>query len=72
VRAELDFQIRRTEDPESIKARIAEASKYVPLNQLCLSPQCGFASTKEGNLLTEEQQWKKVHHVATIAQDVSK
>ena len=60
------------EDPDQIKARIAEATKYVPLDQLCLSPQCGFASTEEGNLLTEEQQWQKVRHVVTIAQDVWK
>ncbi|CAM3169739.1 5-methyltetrahydropteroyltriglutamate--homocysteine S-methyltransferase [Filibacter tadaridae] len=58
------------ENPEKVKARIAEAAKYVPLNQLCLSPQCGFASTEEGNLLTEEQQWEKVRHVVAIAQDV--
>lgn len=58
------------EDPEQIKARIAEAAAYVPVDQLCLSPQCGFASTEEGNLLTEEQQWEKVRHVVTIAHDV--
>lgn len=60
------------EDKEQIKARIEEASKYVPLEQLCLSPQCGFASTEEGNKLTEEQQWDKVRHVLDIAQDVWK
>ncbi|MEK5068363.1 5-methyltetrahydropteroyltriglutamate--homocysteine S-methyltransferase [Sporosarcina sp. FSL K6-1508] len=58
------------EDPEKVKARIAEAAKYVPLKQLCLSPQCGFASTEEGNLLTEEQQWEKVRHTVDTAQDV--
>ncbi|HWO95944.1 MAG TPA: 5-methyltetrahydropteroyltriglutamate--homocysteine S-methyltransferase [Bacillus sp. (in: firmicutes)] len=60
------------ESPENIKARIEEASQYVSLEQLCLSPQCGFASTEEGNLLTEEQQWEKVRHVIAIAQDVWK
>lgn len=60
------------EDPEQIKARIAEAAEYVPLEQLCLSPQCGFASTEEGNLLTEEQQWEKIRHVISIAEDVWK
>lgn len=60
------------EAPEQVKARIAEATKYVPLNQLCLSPQCGFASTEEGNQLSEEQQWEKVRHVVNIAQDVWK
>ncbi|WP_248562328.1 5-methyltetrahydropteroyltriglutamate--homocysteine S-methyltransferase [Niallia sp. NCCP-28] len=60
------------ENAETIKTRIAEANKYVSLDQLCLSPQCGFASTEEGNLLTEEQQWEKVRHVVRIAQDVWK
>ncbi len=60
------------EDPEQVKARIKEASQYVPLEQLCLSPQCGFASTEEGNLLTEEQQWDKLRHVLKISKDVWK
>lgn len=60
------------EDPEKIKARIKEANQYVSLDQLCLSPQCGFASTEEGNRLTEEQQWDKVRHVIQIANDVWK
>jgi 5-methyltetrahydropteroyltriglutamate--homocysteine methyltransferase len=58
------------EDAGRIKERIAEAAAYVPLEQLCLSPQCGFASTEEGNLLTEEQQWEKVRHVVKIAEAV--
>lgn len=58
------------EDPERVKARILEASDYVPLSQLCLSPQCGFASTEEGNEITEEQQWKKIDHVVRIAEEV--
>ena len=60
------------EDAELIKNRITEATKYVPLDQLCLSPQCGFSSTEEGNLLTEEEQWSKVQHVIEIAQDAWK
>ncbi|MGG5254120.1 5-methyltetrahydropteroyltriglutamate--homocysteine S-methyltransferase [Neobacillus sp. SM06] len=60
------------EDPEAVKQRINEASRYVPLEQLGLSPQCGFASTEEGNLLTEEQQWAKLRHVVEIAEDVWK
>lgn len=47
-----------------------EAARFVSLDQLCLSPQCGFASTEEGNLLTEEQQWAKLRHVIDIANDV--
>jgi methionine synthase II (cobalamin-independent) len=60
------------ENPEDIKRRIDEASRFVPLEQLGLSPQCGFASTEEGNLLTEEQQWAKLKHVVKIANDVWK
>ena len=58
------------EDAELIKSKINEATQYVPLEQLCLSPQCGFSSTEEGNLLTEEAQWSKVQHVIQIAKDV--
>jgi Methionine synthase II (cobalamin-independent) len=54
------------ENPEGVKARIAEAAKYVDINQICLSPQCGFASTEEGNSLTPEQQWEKVRLVTEI------
>lgn len=58
------------EDKEKIKARIQEAATYVPLEQLCLSPQCGFSSTEEGNILTEEEQWKKLRFVKEIAEEV--
>lgn len=60
------------EDKNTIIKRIEEASKFVNLNQLALSPQCGFASTEEGNLLTEEQQWAKLRHVVEISQQVWK
>lgn len=60
------------ENPDDIKRRIEEASRFVDLSQLCISPQCGFASTEEGNLLTEEQQWAKLRHVVEIANDVWK
>lgn len=60
------------ENPDDIKRRIEKAAKYVDLSQLSLSPQCGFASTEEGNLLTEEQQWEKLKHVVHIANDVWK
>ncbi len=60
------------EDKEKIKARIEEAATYVPLEQLCLSPQCGFSSTEEGNILTEEQQWSKLSFVKEIADEVWK
>lgn len=58
------------EDKEKIKARIHEAATYLPLEQLCLSPQCGFSSTEEGNILTEEQQWEKLRLVKEIAEEV--
>ncbi|MBU4464756.1 MAG: 5-methyltetrahydropteroyltriglutamate--homocysteine S-methyltransferase [Actinobacteria bacterium] len=58
------------EDADAIKARIAEASAFAPLEQLALSPQCGFASTEEGNVLTEEEQWAKIREVVAIADDV--
>lgn len=58
------------EDPERIKTRIKEASQYIPLENLALSPQCGFASTEEGNILTEEDQWNKIKHIVKIAKDV--
>lgn len=58
------------EDKEAVKARIAEAAKYVPLENLCLSPQCGFASCEIGNKLTEEEQWAKVALVQEIALEV--
>ena len=58
------------EDKAAVKARIAEAAKIVPLAQLALSPQCGFASTEEGNIMTEAQQWAKVKLVEEIAAEV--
>ncbi|MEK3888767.1 5-methyltetrahydropteroyltriglutamate--homocysteine S-methyltransferase [Bacillus sp. FSL K6-3431] len=60
----------KLEDKEVIKARIKEAAQYVPLEQLCLSPQCGFASTHHGNKLTEDQQWEKLRFIVEIAEDV--
>ena len=58
------------EDKEVIKARIKEATKYIPLERLCLSPQCGFASCEIGNQLTEEEQWAKLALVKEIAHEV--
>ncbi|WP_083517117.1 5-methyltetrahydropteroyltriglutamate--homocysteine S-methyltransferase [Alicyclobacillus shizuokensis] len=58
------------EAKDDLKRRIDEATRYVPLEQLCLSPQCGFASTEEGNLLTEEQQWDKLRLVVETAHEV--
>ena len=58
------------EDKEKVIARIHEAAKYIPLDRLCLSPQCGFASCEIGNKLTEEQQWAKLALVKEIAEEV--
>lgn len=58
------------EDKEVIIRRIKEAANYVPLDRLCLSPQCGFASCEIGNKLTEEQQWAKLRLVKEIAEEV--
>ena len=58
------------EDKEVIKERIKEATKYIPLERLCLSPQCGFASCEIGNQLTEEEQWAKLALVKEIAHEV--
>ena len=60
------------EDKDRIIERIHEAAEFVPLENLCLSPQCGFASTEEGNKLTEEQQWKKLKLIKEIAEEVWK
>jgi len=58
------------ESKDQIKRRIDEATKYAPLDQLCLSPQCGFASTEEGNTLAEEEQWAKLKLVVDVAKEV--
>lgn len=60
----------RLESKDEIKRRIDQAAKFVPLDQLCLSPQCGFASTEEGNLLAEEEQWAKLRTIVEIAREV--
>jgi 5-methyltetrahydropteroyltriglutamate--homocysteine methyltransferase len=58
------------ENIDATKKRIDEATAFAPLGQLALSPQCGFASTEEGNLLTEDEQWAKIREVVAIADDV--
>jgi 5-methyltetrahydropteroyltriglutamate--homocysteine methyltransferase len=60
----------RLEDKDMLKRRIDEASRYVPLEQLCLSPQCGFSSTVEGNTLTAEEQAAKLRLVVETAAEV--
>lgn len=60
----------RLEEKEAVIARIREAAKYIPLDRLCLSPQCGFASCEIGNKLTQEEQWAKLALVKEIAEEV--
>jgi 5-methyltetrahydropteroyltriglutamate--homocysteine methyltransferase len=60
----------RLESKDDIKRRIEQAAKFVSLDQLCLSPQCGFASTEEGNILAEEEQWAKLRMIVELADEV--
>lgn len=60
------------EDIDALVARVKDAAKYVPLSQICVSPQCGFASTEEGNSLTEEEQWAKIRLVTALAAEIEK
>jgi 5-methyltetrahydropteroyltriglutamate--homocysteine methyltransferase len=60
----------RLESKDELKRRIDQAAKFVPLDQLCLSPQCGFASTEEGNILAEDEQWAKLKMIVQIAEEV--
>jgi 5-methyltetrahydropteroyltriglutamate--homocysteine methyltransferase len=58
------------ESKDELERRIAEAAKFTDLDQLCLSPQCGFASTEEGNALAEDEQWAKLRTIVEVAQEV--
>jgi 5-methyltetrahydropteroyltriglutamate--homocysteine methyltransferase len=58
------------EDKDAIKRRIEEATKFIDLDQLCLSPQCGFASTEEGNVLAEDDQWAKLRMIVELAEEI--
>ena len=63
-------ELTAVEDKDEVIARIKEASQYVPLENLYLSTQCGFASTEEGNVIKEEDQWKKIALISEIAREV--
>jgi 5-methyltetrahydropteroyltriglutamate--homocysteine methyltransferase len=58
------------ESKDELKRRVDQATQYAPLEQLCISGQCGFASTEEGNLLSEEQQWAKLARIVDVAREV--
>jgi 5-methyltetrahydropteroyltriglutamate--homocysteine methyltransferase len=60
----------KLESKDAIKRRLDEATKYVAIEQLCLSPQCGFASTEEGNILAEDEQWAKLRMIVELADEV--
>jgi 5-methyltetrahydropteroyltriglutamate--homocysteine methyltransferase len=60
----------KLESKDELKRRIDEATKYISLDQLCLSPQCGFASTEEGNILAEDEQWAKLRMIVELADEV--
>jgi 5-methyltetrahydropteroyltriglutamate--homocysteine methyltransferase len=58
------------EKKDAVKRRIEEATKFGPFEQLCLSPQCGFASTEEGNVLAEDEEWAKLRMIVELADEV--
>jgi 5-methyltetrahydropteroyltriglutamate--homocysteine methyltransferase len=60
----------KLEPKDEIKRRIDEATKYIPLDQLCLSSQCGFASTEDGNTLSEDEQWAKLRMIVDVSKEV--
>ena len=60
----------RLESRDGLRRRIEQAAKFIALDQLCLSPQCGFASTEEGNILAEEEQWAKLEMIVKVAEEV--
>ncbi|MBI3704277.1 MAG: 5-methyltetrahydropteroyltriglutamate--homocysteine S-methyltransferase [Rhizobiales bacterium] len=60
----------RLESKDELKRRIDQAAKFVPLERLCLSPQCGFASTEEGNILAEDEQWAKLKMIVEVAEEM--
>ena len=62
----------KLEDKDAIKRRIDEAAGFADSDQFCLSPQCGFASTEEGNILTEAEQWKKLEMIVELAGELWK
>jgi 5-methyltetrahydropteroyltriglutamate--homocysteine methyltransferase len=60
----------RLESRDDIKRRVEAAAKFIDINRLCLSPQCGFASTEEGNILTEDEQWAKLGTIVEVAREI--
>jgi 5-methyltetrahydropteroyltriglutamate--homocysteine methyltransferase len=63
-------KVPQLETADELKRKIDEASRYLPLDQLALSPQCGFSSNIVGNLITEDDQWRKLELVQKVALDI--
>jgi 5-methyltetrahydropteroyltriglutamate--homocysteine methyltransferase len=63
-------KVGEIESREFLKKKIGEAARYVPLEDLCLSPQCGFSSTHHGNKLTQDEQWRKLERVVQTAKEI--
>jgi 5-methyltetrahydropteroyltriglutamate--homocysteine methyltransferase len=63
-------KVGEIEDEDMLKRRIGEAAKFVPLERLCLSPQCGFSSTHHGNQLSQDDQWRKLELIVKVAHEV--
>jgi 5-methyltetrahydropteroyltriglutamate--homocysteine methyltransferase len=63
-------KVGELESKDQLKRRIDEASRHVPMEQLCLSPQCGFSSTHHGNALSVDEQWRKLERIVEVAHDV--
>jgi 5-methyltetrahydropteroyltriglutamate--homocysteine methyltransferase len=60
----------KLESKDELKRRIDQATKYIALDQFCLSPQCGFASTEEGNILADDEQWAKLRMIVELSEEV--
>jgi 5-methyltetrahydropteroyltriglutamate--homocysteine methyltransferase len=63
-------KLGQLEDKDALKRRIDEAARFVPLDRLCLSPQCGFSSTHHGNAISQDDQWRKLERVLEVAHEV--
>jgi 5-methyltetrahydropteroyltriglutamate--homocysteine methyltransferase len=63
-------KVGELENKDDIKRRLEEASRFAPIEQLALSPQCGFASTEEGNILSEDEQWAKLRLCVELADEI--
>jgi 5-methyltetrahydropteroyltriglutamate--homocysteine methyltransferase len=66
----ISTKTEKLESKDEIRRKIDEASKFVPLESLCLSPQCGFSSTHHGNQLSQDEQWRKLERVIEVSREV--